>query len=142
MRNRHNTTKNKIQGGNNPINVCIARGVEDLTPIQIKQYLMDNVTPVDGFNQLCVAGGILNISATVLAIYNENRGAYSRGDVNGNGTIDPNDYLIAKRAYLGTYTPTAAEIDIMDINRNGVVDSNDYLYIQRYYFRTYYFPPV
>lgn len=74
--------------------------------------------------------------------HNENRGAYSRGDVNGNGTIDPNDYLIAKRAYLGTYTPTAAEIDIMDINRNGVVDSNDYLYIQRYYFRTYYFPPV
>ena len=93
-----------------------------MTPIQIKQYLIDNVTPVDGFD--------------------ENRGAYSRGDVNGNGTIDPNDYLIAKRAYLGTYTPTAAEIDIMDINRNGVVDSNDYLYIQRYYFRTYYFPPV
>ena len=113
-----------------------------MTPIQIKQYLIDNVTPVDGFDQLCVAGGILNISATVLAIYNENRGAYSRGDVNGNGTIDPNDYLIAKRAYLGTYTPTAAEIDIMDINRNGVVDSKDYLYIQRYYFRTYYFPPV
>lgn len=120
----------------------IAAKATHLTPIQIKQYLIDNVTPVDGFDQLCVAGGILNISATVLAIYNENRGAYSRGDVNGNGTIDPNDYLIAKRAYLGTYTPTAAEIDIMDINRNGVVDSNDYLYIQRYYFRTYYFPPV
>lgn len=120
----------------------IAAKATHLTPIQIKQYLMNNVTPVDGFDQLCVAGGILNISATVLAIYNEDRGAYSRGDVNGNGTIDPNDYLIAKRAYLGTYTPTAAEIDIMDINRNGVVDSNDYLYIQRYYFRTYYFPPV
>ncbi len=120
----------------------IAAKATHLTPIQIKQYLIDNVAPVDGFDQLCVAGGILNISATVLALYNENRGAYSRGDVNGNGTIDPNDYLIAKRAYLGTYTPTAAEIDIMDINRNGVVDSNDYLYIQRYYFRTYYFPPV
>lgn len=29
MRNRHNTTKNIIQGGNNPTNICIARGIEE-----------------------------------------------------------------------------------------------------------------
>lgn len=112
-----------------------------LTPLQIKNYLMDNVTSVNGFNQLCVAGGVLNIYGAVNAIYNENRGAYSRGDIDGNGIIDSVDYLYAKRVALGTYTATPEQIDILDINRDGAVTSVDYLMIQRYYFRTYYFPP-
>lgn len=112
-----------------------------LTPLQIKNYLIDNVTSVNGFNQLCVAGGVLNIYGAVNAIYNENRGAYSRGDIDGNGIIDSVDYLYAKRVALGTYTATPEQVDILDIDRDGAVTSVDYLMIQRYYFRTYYFPP-
>lgn len=112
-----------------------------LSPAQIKSYLMENVTTISGFDQYCVAGGIINLSKTVLAIYNEDRGAYSRGDVDGNGKVDSVDYLYAKRIALGTYTPTEQQIDILDIDRDGSVTANDYMVIKRYYLNTYYFPP-
>lgn len=112
-----------------------------LTPIQIKSHMMRKVTQAEGFERYCVSQGIFNLYKSIIEIYNENRGAYSRGDANGNGTIDSTDCLVAKRIALDTYTPTAEEIDILDIDRDGSVTSIDYMLIKRYYEQTYYFPP-
>ncbi|MBR5859673.1 MAG: SH3 domain-containing protein [Clostridia bacterium] len=56
------------------------------------------------------------------------------GDVNGNGLLDVGDYLLAKRAYMGTYVPSDVEKTAIDVNGNGETDIYDYLFIRRYFF--------
>lgn len=53
------------------------------------------------------------------------------GDVDGNGKIDANDYLIAKRIWFGTYKPTAAELARADMDGDGKVGIFDLLRIKR-----------
>ncbi len=60
-----------------------------------------------------------------------------KGDVDGNGFIEVYDYIYAKRAYFGTYSPNAYEKSRADVNRDGVVDQYDYILIKRIYFGTY-----
>ncbi|MBR5278420.1 MAG: N-acetylmuramoyl-L-alanine amidase [Clostridia bacterium] len=56
---------------------------------------------------------------------------FIKGDVNGNGKLDPRDYILAKRIYFGTYTPTEDELRRCDINGDGKVTARDYLLIKR-----------
>lgn len=56
------------------------------------------------------------------------------GDVNGNGVIDVGDYLLAKRAYMGTYSPSETEKNAIDVSGSGTVDVYDYTFIRRYFF--------
>lgn len=66
--------------------------------------------------------------------------AYIPGDVNGNGGIDAQDYAMAKRAYLGTYTLTPEQLIRADINGNGKVDTQEYAMIKRHFLGTYVIP--
>ncbi len=59
------------------------------------------------------------------------------GDVNLNGEVDANDYLMVRRAVVGTLELTADQADIADINKNGKIDANDYLLLERIYLGTY-----
>ena len=116
-----------------------------LTPLQVKNYLLNNVTVLNSLTDLCVANGKLNIKAAVTAIYNENRktyGNYTKGDVNNDGQINTSDHTIVRNIYYGSYSPTATQIRAADINDNGTVDITDYLLVQRYSNKTYYFPPI
>ncbi len=58
-----------------------------------------------------------------------------KGDVNGNGRIDTNDYILIKRAYLGIIKLSkGSETAIAaDVNGNGMVDTNDYLRVKNHY---------
>ncbi len=58
-----------------------------------------------------------------------------KGDVNGNGVIDTNDYMLIKRACLGTVNLSegSAAHRAADVNGTGVLDSNDYLQVKTHY---------
>lgn len=110
--------------------------------LEIKELLLDTAVQSASFAGLCVSGGRLSIINAVNAVYGENRGAYTLGDIDGNGYITSNDYELAKKIYFGTYTPTEVQRTAMDVNRDGETDSLDYLMIKRYVFGTYYFTPA
>lgn len=109
--------------------------------MEIKELLLDTVDEITGFEDLCVTGGRLSIINAVNALYSENRGAYSLGDLNGNGHVEITDYMMAKRAVLGTYTLSPIQENAMDINGDNVLNSLDYMLIERYTLQTYYFAP-
>lgn len=56
------------------------------------------------------------------------------GDINGNGVLDVGDYILARRAYMQTYTPSETEAKAADVSGSGSVDIYDYLLIKRYFF--------
>jgi len=111
------------------------------TPLQIRQLLLDNVDVLNGFDEYCVTGGTLSIRKAVNALYAENRGAYTKGDVTGDGYVDQYDYIACRRIYFETLTPTTQQIDAADVDNSGEVDPVDVSMINRYYFKTLYFPP-
>ena len=112
-----------------------------LTPLEVRDLLFDTVDYCTAFNNKCVTDGRLSLINAVNYLYNEVRPAYSKGDVNGSGTITSADALLVQRIYLGTYTPTPQQFDAADVNNSGTVTSADYLMVQRYFYQTYYFPP-
>lgn len=59
------------------------------------------------------------------------------GDVNGDQCVDQYDYIIAKRAYFGTYKMNSAEKSRADVDQNEIIDQYDYILIKRIYFGTY-----
>lgn len=56
------------------------------------------------------------------------------GDVNGNGLLDVGDYILAKRAYLGTVKLNSVQSAAVDVSGSGGLDVLDYLLIRRYFF--------
>ena len=59
------------------------------------------------------------------------------GDVDGNGFVEPYDYIYAKRVYFGTLTLEGEMLARADVNSDGIVDQYDYVLIKRIYFGTY-----
>lgn len=60
-----------------------------------------------------------------------------KGDANGNGKIDAPDYLMAKRAVLGTYTPSSAELRAMAISGGEGAVPDDYFMLKRHVLGTF-----
>ena len=58
-----------------------------------------------------------------------------KGDVNGNGKIDTNDYILIKRAYLGIINVSVGSDTAYaaDVNGNGMIDTNDYIRVKNHY---------
>ena len=63
--------------------------------------------------------------------------AFVLGDVNGNGKIDTNDYVLLKRHCLKTFTLTDEQAIRSDVNGNGKIDTNDYVLLKRACLGTY-----
>lgn len=59
------------------------------------------------------------------------------GDVNGDGKITANDYLIIKRAFLGTYTLTGVNLQAACISNGTSITAQDYLKIKRDFLGSY-----
>lgn len=64
---------------------------------------------------------------------------FLRGDANRDGSLTATDYLIVKRAFLGTYTLTKSCRRAGDADGNGVIGAADYLMIKRVILGTYSF---
>lgn len=59
------------------------------------------------------------------------------GDLNGNGEVEKYDYILAKRAILGTATLDDIQAYASDVNKNGETDKYDYILIKRDIMGTY-----
>ena len=62
------------------------------------------------------------------------------GDINGNQKIDPADYAMAKRNFLGTFELLPDMLKRGDINKNGRIDAVEYAMIKRHVLRTFVIP--
>ncbi len=73
------------------------------------------------------------VSLTVDGIEVDSATVCLAGDVNCNGRIDVGDYILIKRAVMGTYSPDAAQSNAADVSANGSVDVSDYIAVRRYF---------
>ncbi len=60
-----------------------------------------------------------------------------KGDVNADGKLDADDYILAKRAYFGMADLDNDAVMRADINGNGIIDADDYICLKRAYFGQY-----
>ena len=56
---------------------------------------------------------------------------YLKGDINGDGKINPLDHYLALRMSLGLNKPNSGELIRGDINNNNRIDAGDVYYILR-----------
>lgn len=59
------------------------------------------------------------------------------GDINGDGEINAQDYLLCKRFALGTCVLDEVQRDCADVNEDGFIDGPDYILIKRHAFGNY-----
>ena len=61
---------------------------------------------------------------------------YTKADVDGNGKITADDYILLKRAIFGMANFNDEQIVAGDLNNNGKLDPTDYICLKRVYFGT------
>ncbi len=117
------------------------KGVAQNTTVEeFLQNFEQGVAVVDRSGSLVSDTTVLVGTGFAVITYDEN-GIYDkaevivRGDINGNGKIDTNDYLMIKRACIGTINIVdgSAVFEAADVNANGSLDSNDYVQIKNHY---------
>ena len=59
------------------------------------------------------------------------------GDISGDGVINSQDYLLAKRAFLGTVSLNKAQLKAASLSEENRVTSSDYLKIKRHFLGSY-----
>ena len=59
-----------------------------------------------------------------------------RGDGDGSGIIETYDYILARRVYFGTFTPSKAQLFALAITNGTEVTTYDYILIRRHFFGT------
>lgn len=105
-----------------------------------------NVRSWEEFNQVNLSGRGRRISHVVQPTqeYYQRRypmdcthESHERGDLTGDGNIDARDYLLAKRAVLGTYQPSPEQRKALDVDGNGKIGTRDYIMIKRHVMGTY-----
>ncbi len=97
--------------------------------ITLYNIILDPIALMDG-----------SIALTSAGFTYETPNAYKLGDVNMNGKIDATDYLMIKRAFLGTYDLSDEQMVLADVNGNGEIDATDYLMVKRAFLGTYVIP--
>lgn len=113
-----------------------------LTGEDVCKKLNETVTKTSSLASYCVSGGILNLAAATNSLYSDYRGAYSLGDVDGDGKVTAEDYAMVNRYVLGTLSLSPKAFKAADVDGSGEVDAIDYLLIRRFVMGTQYFPPA
>lgn len=60
-----------------------------------------------------------------------------KGDINGDGKVDAKDYMLTKKAYLGTYMLSEMQLAAACFENTSLPTSKDYLKIKRHFLETY-----
>lgn len=87
------------------------------------------ITFVNKYNQLCKEEN--------LAVLSNATPKFIKGDVNGNGKIDAQDYQLAKRSCLKTFELSDEMLARGDFNGNGRIDASEYVLIKRHVLGTH-----
>lgn len=77
------------------------------------------------------------LEAAIIAEYFGIKTKYTIGDVDGDGDVDALDYILIKRAVMGTFTMTEEQGERADIDHDGEITSLDYILAKRIVFGTY-----
>lgn len=77
------------------------------------------------------------VEAAIIASYYDMDDITVKGDVDGDGRLTAKDYMIVKRAVLGTIELTEEQERAADVSGDGRLDSRDYMMIKRAVMGTY-----
>ena len=102
----------------------------------------DNIFIFDTKGNLVTSGtALVGTGYTVKYIYNnevkDEVPVIVLGDVSGDGKITAADYLLAKRAFLGSIKLSAPQLKAATLSGSDTVKSSDYLMIKRHFLKTY-----
>lgn len=81
-----------------------------------------------------VTSGIIKTGHTVKFSDGSSAVICLAGDVNLDGMVDADDYMLAKRAFFGTSSPNEAAKEACDTSGAEGIDAEDYIALKRYYF--------
>lgn len=96
----------------------------------------DSVYPMDlvnGTYSIYIVGDGKSFDATKADASFTYDAGYTLGDVNGDGSVDTSDALLALRIYVGTYSATDVQRKAADVSKDGVIDTTDALLMLRFY---------
>ena len=102
----------------------------------------DNISVFDTKGNLVTSDtALVGTGYTVKYIYNnevkDEVPVIVLGDVSGDGKITAADYLLAKRAFLGSIKLSAPQLKAATLSGSDTVKSSDYLMIKRHFLKTY-----
>ena len=81
-------------------------------------------------NDLLTTGSIIRHNETDYVVI-------IKGDINSDGKVDSKDYLMVKRAYLGTFTLMQTQLMAACISGGAQPQAKDYLMVKRHYLGSY-----
>lgn len=113
--------------------------VGDFVTVNLKNADKIIVLDADG-NEVKPSSDLKNgfiAQLSIDGVVHDERRIIVSGDVNANGKIDAADYLMIKRAFLGTHTLDTISGFAADVNINGKLDAADYLMVKRAFLGTY-----
>ena len=96
----------------------------------------DPIYPMDlvnGTYSIYIVGADKPFTANAPAASFTYEAGYMLGDVNGDGSVDTSDALLALRIYVGTYSATDVQRNAADVSKDGVIDTTDALLMLRFY---------
>lgn len=91
------------------------------------------MTMTSGTYYVYLVGDGKEFSASAPAASFTYEAGYTLGDVNGDGSVDTSDALLALRIYVGTYSATDVQRKAADVSKDGVIDTTDALLMLRFY---------
>ncbi|HAN21673.1 MAG TPA: hypothetical protein DCP51_08390 [Clostridiales bacterium] len=113
-----------------------ATGIEDLQTaddIKIKLKTATIKSPLG----VLITGDTLVGTGAIINYNGSNYTVVIKGEINGDGKVNSVDYLLVKRAYLGTYKLSSVKLKAACMENTTLPTSKDYLKIKRHFLGTY-----
>ena len=146
--------KNEIlTGGGSVADVLIEATPEGLIPedtgylvengilyyVDVEMQISDLLEQLKGFYIVDKNGSTVSDGTVCTGYILKGKASFTlavRGDIDGTGTADSFDYILARRIYFETFSPDELQRISADVNGDGEINQFDYILIKRHYFGT------
>ncbi|PKM62995.1 MAG: hypothetical protein CVU97_02625 [Firmicutes bacterium HGW-Firmicutes-21] len=108
----------------------------DKTLSDIRKKL-DNTVTIKDSKGVTVSGDALIGTGCVISYNGNDYTVVIKGDINGDGLVNAKDYLIVKRAYLGSFELSDIQLKSACFENTPAPTTKDYLKIKRHFLGTY-----